>query len=98
MCQNPEKKNSSELATPNKWHSPELATPRVRVGDSAIFLVWQVLVISEGGKENQPPKIWGWQEGSATLYPLDLLVPLGPLGTGCLILLATPKITVPDMG
>ena len=69
---------SPGLATPKKWQSPELATPKLtRVGDSAIFLGWQVLdlVISEGGQFRTLFFFWilahreilGWQEGTDTL-------------------------------
>ena len=72
---------SPELATPKKWQSPGLATPKLtRFVDSAIFWGWQVLdfVISEGGQFwtlfffwiLAHREIWGWQEGSATLYVL----------------------------
>ena len=64
---------------PQNLPPTELASPKLtRVGDSAIFWGWQVLdlVISEGGKFRTlfffwllaHREIWGWQEGSNTLY------------------------------
>ena len=71
------KKHSPKIATLKKLRSPGLATPKLtRVGDSAILWGWQVLdsAIFWGWPVQDffwilaNREIWGWQEGSDTLY------------------------------